>query len=517
MKKLLYTALILLLVASATIVSMIVIPMDESPLVGVNGSYAISRVNVINTFDGSIASDMVVFTEHDKILDVLPYEKYIQKPGFVEISAAGKYIIPGLWDMHSHSLKISPQIHHPLLIRNGVTAVRDLSGCLNKPDNYWACPEDRRNWTQQAETGSRVSPRYILQSSYQTNGGNEVPGGFPEFFKLSKRDDSRKLIEFYSSDNVDFVKTYTELTLEQYDNLVHFASQSNIHIAGHKPISVSLQHAIKSGQKSIEHGRLFLFECFEGIEAFRRLHNPIKHYNAQFMRELISQRDEKKCHQLMQAMAQSETWWVPTLTTLKMGAFADDGTFRNDKRLEYIPYVVKNLIWFPDANNAAKTGGSDDNGHIRKDFFARAKEDVNRANHYGIKILAGTDNTDTYVFSGSSLHDELNMMVEAGLSPLEALQSATLNPAVFAGLEFEFGSVDKGKRADLLLLNSNPLDDIKNIRDINAVIFNGYHFDQNALNQLSLFAKSMAKNIQVNIRFLWDALSSPLMRVQLAD
>jgi adenine deaminase len=132
-------------------------------------------------------------------------------------------------------------------------------------------------------------------------------------------------------------------------------------------------------------------------------------------------------------------------------------------------------------------------------------------------LLAGTDNIDTYVFSGSSLHDELEMMVDAGLSPLEALQTATINPAIYAGREQEFGSLEKGKRADIVLLNSNPLTDINNVRGIDGLLYNGFYYDRNALEKLDDFALGMAQSIRLNLRFLWDVLSSPLMRVQLAD
>lgn len=517
MKKFFYLLLILLLSAVGFSAWMIVMPMADPPLVGVQGNYALTHVNVISIQDGHIQNDRTVWVEDGKILDISPSDKAGQRDGFTEISAKGNYVIPALWDMHTHGLKISPQLHHPLFIAHGVTMARDMSGCLNEADNYWACVEDRLRWNAESENGTRVSPRYVLQSSYQTNGGNEVPEGYPDFFRLQNREHAKQLIEFYKGKQVEFIKPYTELTLEQYDDLAHFAALENMEIAGHKPLSVSLSHAIQAGQTSIEHGRLFLFDCFTDIEEFRALDNPIQHFNANFMRRMLQEQDEATCQQLMQSMASSKTWWTPTLTTLQMGALANDDSFRNDSRLDYIPFVAKQLIWFPDADNSANRGWDDGQTYVPLDFFAQSKVHVKEAHRQGVKLLAGTDNTDTYVFTGSSLHDELKMMVDAGLTPLEALQTATILPARFANLEHESGSVEQGKRADLVLLQANPLEDIRNLEQIEGVVFNGHYYDKDALDQLKQFAKEMAQSIQANIRFVWDALSSPLMRVQFAD
>ena len=502
-----------------SIVGLLVVwyPLESPPLVGRGGSYAVNNVNVVDVSSGEITRDMTILVDAGLIIDVIASEDHRASSGFRDIAARGKFVIPGLWDMHTHSLKLSPQIHHSLFISKGVTGVRDMSGCLDRDDSYWACPEDRRVWTQQSLAGARISPRYVAQSSYQTNGGNEVPGGSPGFFSLSDEESAQKLVDYYLSQGVDFIKPYTQLSLQQYDNLVRYVTPSKLELAGHKPLSVSLEHAIESGQKSIEHGRLFLFECYEDIEEFRQLDDPIAHYNAQFMRQLIQHQNQEKCDQLMEEMAQSETWWVPTLTTLQMGAMARDAEFYSDQRRGYIPAIIESLIWDPDAKSAVDRGFDDEGLYVRGDFFDQAKVQLARAHQLGVKILAGTDNLDTYVFTGTSLHDELQMMVDAGLSPLQALQTATINPAIFTGLAHQFGAIEKGMNADFLLLNSNPLIEISATRGIHGLIFHGRYFDTQALQKLDAYALAMAQSIRLNIKFLWSALASPLMRVQLAD
>ena len=498
------------------VVVLISIPLAPPPLMGVPGDYAITRVRVIDTLNGAVSPPSTVLISGGRIVDVLDRDN-TEHTGFTEIPAEGKFLIPGLWDMHTHGLKLSPYIHHPLFIRYGVTSVRDMSGCLNEEDSYWACPTDRRGWEQEALQGDRVSPRYPLQSSYQTNGGNEVPDDFPDFFRLASEDDAEKLVSFYKNENVDFIKLYTELSQTQYDQLSSYANEADIAIAGHKPITVSLDHAMDTGMRSIEHGRLFAFECYEGISDFRNLENPIAHYNADFIRDMVTQQEEDKCLQQMNAMAQSSTWWVPTLTTLRMSAKAQDPLFLNDARLKYIPFSVQKLLWEPDINRAARKGNDSQGNFVHADFYTLAARQLALAQESGVSIMSGTDNIDTWVFSGASLHDELAYFVEAGLTPLEALQSATIFPARFAGLEQAFGSVDIGKQADLVLLNMNPLEDIRNTADIQAVFFNGYYFNTDALQILDTYTVEMASSIRINIRFLYDLLSSPLMRIQLAD
>lgn len=507
----------LLLVGIVMLVATLMLPLSSAPLVGLKGDFALEHINIISTLDASVLEDMTVLVKEGRIINILPLGQDFARDQYRSLSLEGKYLLPGLWDMHTHALKLSPQLHHPLFIRFGVTSVRDMSGCLSEADSYWACPEDRTLWQQQAIDGARISPRYPMQSSYQTNGGNEVPNDFPEFFKLATRGDAGALVDFYESRGVDFIKVYTELTSDQYDNLVDATADKRVKIAGHKPLTVSLQHALDTEMASIEHGRLFMFECFKGIESFRGLEEPLLHYSSDLMRDMLQRQSVDNCTAMMSAMANSRTRWVPTLTTLKMSAMANEKLFREDPRLAYIPEVVYRLLWLQDINRAAEKGYDTQGLFVHQDFFAAASAQVGRAQKLGVKILAGTDNLDTYVFSGASLHDELAMLVESGLSPLEAIQTATINPAVFSGLESEFGSVTIGKQADFILLNRNPLTDIRHTKDIHGVMFAGHYYDREALHSLDNFVLEMAASVRVNLRFLYDILASPLMRIQLAD
>ena len=517
MKRLFKYALLLFSACCVGLGLAVMLPLKSAPLTGVARDYLISHVNIVSTTTGSVSVDMNVIISGGRIIKIVPGSDLQSASGFTEIPARHKFLIPGLWDMHTHSLQLSPQLHHPLFLRYGITAIRDMSGCLAETDSYWACPADRSLWETEAVQAQRVSPRYPLQSSYQTNGGNEVPDSFPDFFRLNTANDARELVDFYAGQGVDFIKTYSELNPEQYDNLSRHALAANISLSGHKPLTVSLRQALNTPMASIEHGRLFAFECFRGIESFRAMDNPLSHYDAQFMRELLDGQDEEKCAALMEAMASSSTSWVPTLTTLKMSAMANDTSFQQDKRLDSVPYLVRKLIWEPDLGRASGNGYDQQGRFVHAQFYEMAAEHVRKAHEAGVRVLAGTDNIDTWVFTGASLHDELAMLVDAGLSPLEALQAATLHPARFAQLENEFGTIEAGQRADLVLLNANPLVDIRNTSDIEGVMFEGQYFDPQALDTLEAYAIEMAQSFRVNLRLLFDMVSSAPMRAQLAD
>lgn len=506
-----------LTIGALTIFALLLWPLTTPPNAGKSENYALEGVNIVDVTSGAIHHNRIVLIEQGMIANILSSDERFSGAGFQTISAHGKYLIPGLWDMHTHSYKLSPQIHHPLYIANGVTSVRDMSGCMNRQDSYWACPEDRTQWTAETLAGKRVSPRYVLQSSYQTNGGNEVPANFPAYFKLETPTHARELVDYYTSANVDFIKTYSELSVPQYLNLAHAASNSALYLAGHKPLRLSLIEAIESQQKSIEHGRLFLFECYAFIEEFRQLDNPIQQYNAQLMWRMLNNRNESVCAVLMEKMANSDTWWVPTLSTLKMSALSRQAEFREDPRLDEVPYIRKSLIWFPDADRAA---GGEVNGKgefVHAAFYDQAKRSVNAANKAGVKLLAGTDASDSYVFVGSGLHDELENLVSAGLTPLQALQAATLSAATFSGLQNQLGSIENGKLADAVLLDGNPLENISQVRNIVGVMQYGRYYDAAALDELKTFAIVQAGKASISVKYLWSMLTSPLMRMQLAD
>jgi hypothetical protein len=199
----------------------------------------------------------------------------------------------------------------------------------------------------------------------------------------------------------------------------------------------------------------------------------------------------EKAATLFPRLKRNHTWQCPTLTFSRSAAFLNDPNFRNDPRLKYLPSQLRTQ-WDPstDFRFRERTAEDFDLGRL---VYKKQIELVGMMHRTGVEFLAGTDVANPYCFLGFSLHDELALLVQAGLSPMEALQAATLNPARFLGKEKELGTVEKGKVADLVLLDANPLEDIRNTTKINLVVLNGRLLDRKALDRLLAELEAAAK------------------------
>jgi hypothetical protein len=514
-----------LLLASAALVAVLLLvtagllmwPLPQTPRVGTAGDFLVRNVAVVDVAQGTVRHGQDVVLRDGRIASVTSSASSRADAALTTIDGTGKYLMPGMWDMHTHAVKISPQYTHPLFVANGVTGVRDMSGCMSEPDSFLACIDDREAWNRALELGESLSPRYVLQSSFKINGGAEVPEGYPAFFKARNRAEARQLVGFYRKAGADFLKTYSELTPAAYRNLVNEARVQGLGLAGHRPLRVPLEDMLAAGQRSVEHPRMFYEECFPGAAAFRALPDPAAAYDTALRWRMIDEHDHERCAALMASMARSGTWWTPTLQVLQLGARAGDSAFRNDPRLKYVPALFTKLLWAPDADRVAAQPTDATGRGQYSTLYRMALGHVGQAHAAGVRILAGTDAGDSYVFPGFGIHDELAEFVRAGLTPAQALRSATLDAAVFAGIDADFGSIEQGKTADLLLLDANPLDDVRHTRRIAGLFLSGKYLDRAALDELLAFAEQQARSVRTNLHLLWDGLNSPLLRVQAAD
>ena len=211
---------------------------------------------------------------------------------------------------------------------------------------------------------------------------------------------------------------------------------------------------------------------------------------------LLATADKKKCDALIAKLASTQTWECPTLAWQRGGTFLDQRDLKHDPLDKFVPAYWREVTWkrffdemMPDLQR--------DSLDLRREYFARNLQMVGAQHRAGVPFLAGTDTAPAiYVLPGFSLHDELANFVEAGFSPMDALQTATSNPAKFFRIESTNGSIEPGKLADAVLLAANPLTDIHNIRKIEAVIANGYLYDRPALDHLLAQAESAAKHAQ---------------------
>jgi imidazolonepropionase-like amidohydrolase len=454
-----------------------------APISGVSQNIlAITHANVIDVTGGPTQRNYTVVISGDRITEMGNSSK-IRAPKNAEVvDATGKFLIPGLWDMHVHP---DGKDYLPLFIANGVTGIRVM----------WGDPEDHE-WRKAIEAGDLIGPRMIIASPL-------VDGPKPYWrgsISVSSEAEARQVVIKAKQDGADFVKVYQFLPRDLYFAIADEAKKQAMPFAGHVPISVSAQEASSAGQKSFEHLVGILPACSsrsadllkgqqddltEGLLAKPRFWGAHVVESRQMMLDTYS---PDQVAALCAVLKGNGTWQVPTLTLLRMFAYGDDPAFLKDARLKYVPIHTR-ASWDPSAIDGKRS--PEDFAYMKREF-QKDLEVVGAMQRAGVGILAGTDTANPFCFPGFSLHDELGLLVQAGLSPMEALQAATLNPARFQGKENDLGTVEKGKIADLVLLDANPLDEIGNTKRIAAVVSAAKFYSRAALDRMLAKVEAVA-------------------------
>ena len=419
------------------------------------------------------------------------------------VDGSGMFLIPGLWDMHVHlASKLSPHLHLPLIVAHGVTAVRDMADCENPSDRFLACLEDKRSWSEAVGRGELVGPRIMGVASFIVHGPSRRDQRFPAFFTPGDESEARELARYAKERSFDFLKVYDSVPRDVYVALLDEAKAQSLEVVGHRPRAVSAMEASEAGQQSLEHARLFLEECYPGAE---KLRSETRRYETAGRRAMVDEHDAFQCDELFAAMRNNGTWFVPTHVTRKMDAFADDPAYREDPRLRYI-HPFQRKVWSEDADGMVANDPSPEGRKAFMDFYEKGLELTGAAHRAGVPLLAGTDANDTYAFPGSGLHDELEELVKAGLTPSEALVAATVSPARYFGVEGEYGNIAEGKAADMVLLRENPLTYIRNTRSIEAVVLGGRLYRREDLDALLAGVEASVGSLTLGAKLLWAFL-----------
>jgi Amidohydrolase family len=424
----------------------------------------ITHVTVIDTESGKEATDRTVVISDGKVSDIAD-SKNIAAPARARIvDGRGKYLIPGLWDMHVHGTRFDGTL--PLYIANGVTGVREMFG-----------PPDANKFRADLVAKHLIVP-HIYMGSPIVDG---KPPVWPDSIAVATADEARRAVDDQKQRGADFIKVYSFLSRDAYFAIVDEANRQNIPVEGHVPNSVSVWEATAAKQRTIEH--LFGMElgCSNREKDLRPKFlaaNPAKKEWDPLLLEAWQSYNHERCEALFVELKKNGTWPVPTLVARHAFGLMNDPQFTSDNRLRYFSGEFKN--WLNGSLDARKKESSaSDLAVIRKTFTeeSRVTGELFRA---GVPMLAGTDVGNPFCFPGFSLHDELALLVESGASPLGALQMATRNPAVFMDMTNKYGSVAPGKIADLVLLDADPLKDIHNTTKISAVFLSGREFNRAA-------------------------------------
>lgn len=444
----------------------------------------ITQVTVLDAVAGKEIPDRTVIISGDRILEVTASNRVKPRSDAQIVDGKGKYLIPGLWDMHVHALfpeRLDSMF--PMFVAKGVLGIRDMGTSMPLADI--------ERLHQEIASGSRLGPRFVA--------AGPLLDGRPKPFKdnflaITTPERGRATVDSLKAQGADFIKVYSSLSRETFLAIAEEARKQNISFGGHVPFSVPVLEASDAGMKSMEHMFGVYLSCSSREDELRaemlKGGPNLDGWDRVRLEELDASDsyDAAKAATVFAHLAKNKTWQVPTLTAIRAWARGFDAGVTSDPRLKYIPPSFQQR-WSKEAKSSTDT--------VR---FAKLHEqklrilgDLHRA---GVPVMAGSDEAwyQAYTYAGFSLHDELSLLVRGGFTPMEALQSATIDPARFLGRDKDLGSIEGGKFADLVLLDADPLSDISNTQKINTVIVNGRVLDRKALDSLLTDAENAVKN-----------------------
>jgi imidazolonepropionase-like amidohydrolase len=398
---------------------------------------AINTVNVIDVASGRILPNATVVVDGDTIASVT--QTGAPSAGVRVVDGRGQFLIPGLWDMHAH-MQASGTPWLQLYVANGVTAIRDMGSDLDVISNMRAA----------TASGRTLGPRIFAAGPIL----DDAPGDWPYRMRVKTAADGRAAVGLLKRRGVDLIKVHDHTPHDAFFAIAGEAARHHLPLAGHVPLGLTVEAVIDAGQRDIEHlNNLSLWKpCSRGPE-----YKP------------------DGCRPVWEMMARQNVWSGPTLVA--MAEIATIGTAASHVSADRLVYATASIraMWAGNqgASNAAAIAralrqGADIGAVVTRDMAAA-----------GVGILAGCDT----MIAGFCVHDELAAMVRGGMTPLAALQSATLNPARYFDIQRTTGRIERGMRADLVLLDANPLVDIGNVGRIRAVVVAGRFLDRAELDK----------------------------------
>lgn len=397
-------------------------------------------VNVISMTSPNVAARQTVVVSDGKIGSILKQGAMVKLPaGATIVDGSGKYLIPGLADMHAHLPP--PKAPSGLLgdvlalyLANGVTTVRSMLG-----------HDGQLNLREMAKKSEIMSPNLYIAG----------PPFNPD--SIHSPQEAIDKVRAQKKEGWDFIKVYPGLTLEEYDAMAKTAKQEGMRFVGHVPEAVGLLHAIDMGQETLDH--------MDGyIEYLNGDKGPV---------------DEKKLASVVRKSKAAGLWIVPTSA---LWAVMFNGTpLETLNAYRELKYVPQNAVatWAKMYESRTKTIPA----AVSKNVVANRSRILRALHEGGVKILMGTDSPQQFSVPGFSSHRELLFMRDAGMSPYEILKSGTVNVGQYFAKKDSFGTIESGKRADLVLLNANPLTDIRNVEKIEGVMVRGRWFSRKDLDE----------------------------------
>ncbi|MBC7898025.1 MAG: amidohydrolase family protein [Cytophagaceae bacterium] len=408
---------------------------------------AITHVQVVDVEAGRLIPDQTVIVQGRRIASVGPARQANVPHGARVVDGRGRYLIPGLWDMHAHTTMPGGRAILPLYVANGVTGLRDMAGDWNQ----------LVAWRREIANGTLIGPRMIVSGPYIEGGDVPIP-----HLLARNPDEARVAVDSLIRLGVDFIKLHSQFTRETFLAAASRARARGIPFTGHVPRSVGAAEASDSGQRSLEHLLQIPFPCTpaESLAMAPRFQ----------VQRVLARCSSTDLRPLWATLARNRTWVVPTLVAQYEVASWPRRTVPGDAYARYLPdslraYVAQIFPMPADVPPRADVTGLA--------LFNRGVSLIGIMHRAGIAVMPGTDAPLRNSPPGFGLHAELEWFVRGGMTPAEALRSATLEPARYFNAVDSSGTIAAGKVADLVLLEANPLRDIRRTRRVYAVVANG--------------------------------------------
>jgi imidazolonepropionase-like amidohydrolase len=387
-----------------------------------------------------VLRDQTVLVENGRIVALGPASTLAVPHGARRIEGDGRYLMPGLIDMHAHVWD-TPEL--TLYVAYGVTTVR----------NMWGTPS-HLSWRELTATGKLLGPKLYTAGPILDGEPPTWPAGV-----LTDEQAAREEVQREKRAGYDFIKVYDGLRPEVWRALLDEAKKHRMPVVGHPPLAVGIEGAVAQGQATVEH--------LYGLEALaQRSDSPTAHVaTRKERRQAWPHVDPTRLDDVARRLARSGTAFCPTLVLFKRHVAGAEARRLYERPEMRFVFPLWRSWWTPTDNDDASVKTSRDAWPLR----LRAVRALHQA---GAKLLVGTDSGNPFIIAGEAVHEELALLVDAGLSPYEALKAATRDAAEVLG-DTELGTIELGKRADLLLLEKNPLDDIRNTTERTGVMVQG--------------------------------------------
>ena len=452
---------------------------------------ALTHVTIINPAETYPHADTTVLIADDRIVEVGGSKNVKIPRGALIVEASRKFLIPALWDMHVHTENAERDF--PMFVANGVLGVRNMAGVA----------KDVFRWREETASGKTLGPQIVAA-------GPLIDGPEPAHpehaIPVHNAAEARQAVQSLKMMGADFVKVYDGVPRDAYFAIADESKKVGLPFVGHLPGSVRVVQASNVGQRSLEHGAYLsggsTYE--EGaikqetsgpnvMEEAQRTGNfsLIPEDIAKKGDELLDHLNSDRLAQLYKTFAKNGTYLAPTLVVQHARVYVDDISKTPDPRNRYISKTELEA-WKPENDMFSKYRTPRYVAYQKRQYTETLKG-IKLAEQLGVQLLAGTDVVAPWTYPGFSLHDELGLLVEAGLKPLEALRTATINPAEFFGMK-DVGIIASGMKANLVLLDADPLENIANMKKISSVIMRGRLYTRSQLDDLLKTSARIASN-----------------------